>query len=271
MDTSRLKAKIAELKSEGGNRRNTWKPKPGKQVIRIVPYIHDTDWPFVELYFHYNIAKQTVLSPVSFNRPDPISEFAEMLKATGDQNEWKRGAQLEPKRRIYVPVLVRGEEAEGVKYWGFGKQIYEQLTDKMDDPDWGDITHPLNGRDITVTFEKATGPKTFPTTKIDVKPVTSPVTESQEVLNALTQMEDITKLWDEPSYDELKALLQAYVQSGDKVDAPTEASTLPPRQDTTAERSAVAEAPPVSTAAASTSKADIMNAFGNYFQKTGTN
>ena len=34
---------------------------------------------------------------------------------------------MEPKMRTYVPILVRGAESEGVKFWGFGKQVYTEL------------------------------------------------------------------------------------------------------------------------------------------------
>ena len=29
--------------------------------------------------------------------------------------------------RTYVYVLVRGEESEGIKFWGFGKTVYQEL------------------------------------------------------------------------------------------------------------------------------------------------
>ena len=75
--------------------------------------------PFIELYFHYNINNKTYLSPISFGRPDPIVEFAEKLKRMGDKEDWKAAKKMEPKLRTFVPVLVRGEEGEGVRFWGF--------------------------------------------------------------------------------------------------------------------------------------------------------
>ena len=55
---------------------------------------------------------------------DPVVEFAEKLKATGSSDDWKMAQKLMPKMRTYVPVVVRGKESEGVKFWGFGKQVY---------------------------------------------------------------------------------------------------------------------------------------------------
>jgi hypothetical protein len=50
------------------------------------------------------------------------------------------GRKIEPKMRTYVPVIIRGKEAEGVKFWGFGKTIYAELLSIISDPDYGDIT-----------------------------------------------------------------------------------------------------------------------------------
>ena len=34
---------------------------------------------------------------------------------------------MEPKLRTFVPVVVRGEEGEGVRFWGFGKTVYQEI------------------------------------------------------------------------------------------------------------------------------------------------
>jgi hypothetical protein len=275
MDMTKLRSKLQDLKSQGGDRKVFWKPKPGKQVIRIVPYKFTPDWPFVELYFHYNISDKTLISPASFGDPDPIKEFSEKLQSTGDRDEWKHGKQIEPKRRTYVAILVRGEESEGVKIWGFGTQIYETLLTKMDDPDWGDITHPLTGRDITVTFEKATGPNTYPKTTIDVKPVQSKVTEDSSVLESLANMPDISQLWKVPTYDELKEILNTYVETGEPVKmAEINASDGSESNGSGAgngvddgTKSAVDSGTEPVSSEPSTSDGDVMAAFGSYFGK----
>ena len=86
---------------------------------------------------------KTHLSPVSFGRPDPINEFAGKLKSTGEKDEWIQGKRLEPKMRTFAPVLVRGKEQEGVKFWGFGKTVYQELLGFIADPDYGDISDSM--------------------------------------------------------------------------------------------------------------------------------
>ena len=78
--------------------------------------------------------------------------------------------------RTYVPVIVRGEESEGVKFWGFGKTDYQELLGFFTDPDYGDLTDPVGGRDITVEYTPAEGVGNFPKTGIRVKPNQVPAT-----------------------------------------------------------------------------------------------
>ena len=80
MDISKIKNRLTQLQSTTSTKDNFWKPAPGKSQIRIVPYKFNKDNPFIELYFHYDIAKRSYLSPISFGRPDPIEEFAQKLK-----------------------------------------------------------------------------------------------------------------------------------------------------------------------------------------------
>ena len=130
-----IKQKLNSLQNVTSKSNNLWKPEPGTQVIRIIPYQHNRENPFQELYFHYNFGGKSVLSPISFGRPDPIVEFAEKLKSTGNSDDWKSGKKLEPTMRCYVPIIVRGKESEGVKFWGFGKSVYQELLGFIADPD----------------------------------------------------------------------------------------------------------------------------------------
>ena len=86
MDLNAIKSKLESLQNQSTTSNNFWKPEPGKQVVRIVPYKHNKDNPFMELFFHYSLGNKTHLSPVTFGRPDPVMEFADKLKSTGDKD-----------------------------------------------------------------------------------------------------------------------------------------------------------------------------------------
>mgnify|MGYP003111264787 CR=1 FL=1 len=212
IDLEAIKRKLNQLQTTGARQNNLWKPEPGKQVVRIVPYQHDRSNPFRELYFHYDLGKRNYLSPVTHGKPDPVVEFCEKLKASGNSDEWKLGKKMEPKMRTYVPVLVRGKESEGVKLWGFGKQVYQELLGFITDPDYGDITDPMGGRDILVEFTPSEGPGQFPKTTIRVKPNVTPMTEDKNVAEAVAKNQpNLDDIFKEPSYDELKEALENWL------------------------------------------------------------
>jgi hypothetical protein len=151
-----------------------------------------------------------MLSPITFGNEDPIVEFAEKLKKTGDKEDWLMGRKIEPKMRTYVPVIIRGKESEGVKFWGFGKTIYTELLSIISDADYGDITDLMNGRDIDVEFTPAEG-GAFPKTAIRVKPNTQPATEDKEIAQKIMNQPEITDLFPEPSYQELEKALAEWM------------------------------------------------------------
>jgi hypothetical protein len=216
MDLNAIKSRLSQLQTSNNRTSNLWKPQPGNQIVRIVPYKFNKDNPFIELYFHYDLGGKNYLSPISFGRPDPIEEFAQKLKGTGSKDDYRLGRKVEAKMRTYAPVVVRGEESQGVKFWGFGKTVYQELLSIIADPDYGDITDPVNGRDVAVVFKTAeeTG-KSFPSTSIRVKPNQTPITEDASLLETLTESQkNITEIYQEQSYEDLTQALNDYLNGG---------------------------------------------------------
>ena len=213
MDISLALKRFSSLQNNTKKSDSIFKPANGKSQVRIVPYKFNKDIPFIELYFHYNINNKTYLSPMSFGRPDPIVEFAEKLKRTGDTDDWKAGKKMEPKLRTFVPVIVRGKESEGVKFWGFGKTVYQDILGYIADPDYGDITDPNTGRDIVLEVMSAEESNaSYPTTTIRVKPATTKLADSPEAIQQLLDgQKEITELYSELSYAELKSVLENWL------------------------------------------------------------
>lgn len=220
LDLSAIKSKLNALNNQDNKKSNLWRPAEGKQTVRIVPYVHRKENPFLEMYFHYDIPKRSKLSPITNGNPDPIVEFAEKLKKTGDKDDWVMGRKMEPKMRTYVPVIVRGQESEGVKFWGFGKTIYTELLGFIADPDYGDITDLREGRDIVVEFTPAEGGG-YPKTNIRVKPAQTPATDDKAVAEKILDQPKIQDIYPEPEYAELEADLKEWMNGSDSdVEAP---------------------------------------------------
>ena len=235
MDINAVKKRLAQLQTSTTRSTNLWKPQPGRTQIRILPYKLNSDTPFIELFFHYDLGGKSFLSPTSFGRPDPIEEFADKLKQSGNREDWRLGKKLEAKLRTFAPVVVRGEEGQGTKFWGFGKTVYQELLSLIADPDYGDISDPINGRDVVVEFNSAeeTG-ASFPKTSIRVKPNQTAITEDKAVLtDLLDNQKDITEVYNELSYDELAEALGDWLNPSEdgeeettKSDTNVPASTL---------------------------------------------
>ena len=223
MDLDAIKSRLNQLQNTQTNA--FWKPQPGKSQIRIVPYKHDKNNPFSELFFHYSLVpNKTVLSPLSYGRPDPVQQFADKLKSTGNKDEWIQGKRIEPKMRTFVPVVVRGEENEGVKFWGFGKTVYQELLGIIADPDYGDISDATTGRDIVVERQTpAEAGNQYGKTTIRVKPnVTALSDDSNSLAKLLDEQPDIKELYNEPTFDELKEHLSNFLNPSDSTEETTE-------------------------------------------------
>jgi gp32 DNA binding protein like len=262
LNLDKIKSRLNSLSNQDANKKLFWKPVKGKQVIRIVPYKFNPENPFIELKFHYGLAGKTYISPDTFGRPDPVVEFANKLKKTGDKEDWKKGRALEPKLRTYVPIIVRGQENEGVKFWGFGKTVYEDLLSIIDDAEYGDITDLTAGHDIVVEFKEAveTG-KNYPDTSVRAKPSKTPAVDpaNKELIALLGKQVDIVTLYEEKSYAELKDILKNHLnpsESSDNSGDNTDTGPSPEESDTPKAASA--------TKVPSSNK-DIESAFDNLF------
>jgi len=272
LDINAIRGRLNKLQNTQRKTDALWKPTPGKHQVRIVPYKFNSDNPFIELYFHYNINNKTYLSPQSFGRPDPIVEFADKLKRMGDKEDWKAAKAMEPKLRTFVPVIVRGEEGEGVRFWGFGKTVYQEILGYIADPDYGDITDPTSGRDLTIEYKSAEEAGTsYPTTTIRVKPSESPISEdASRATSFLESQTEITDLYSELSYDELKGVLEGWLNpTGEEESGNQSASqeTLAPKQTISEDigGSSTVSTPSETTTSTSTKTDDVAAAFDDLF------
>ena len=224
MNLNEIKKRLDKLNNKGGGgssdfKNNFWRPPVGeKSVIRIVPYKHNKDIPFSELYFYFGIGKPRMIALSNFDESDPILEFATQLKKSGDKDNMEMAKKLYPKFRVFAPVLVRGEEDKGVRFYEFGKMVYQELLGVMADEDYGDITDIQKGRDITVEVIPAaeTG-KMFNTTTVRVKPNQTPlVKDAAQAENLLENQKDVLSLFKKYTFEEMKDELQGWLKPSEE-------------------------------------------------------
>ena len=224
MDLDVIKKRLDSLNKQstnsgGGNNKNLfWKPSIGKQLIRVVPSKFNKSNPFTEMMFYYGIgSKKVMASPANWGEKDPIMEFAKQLRQSNDKDNWRLAKKLDAKTRIFAPVVVRGEESEGVKLWQFGKEIYEAFLQLAADEEIGDFTDFSQGRDIKLN---TVGPESTGTpynrTTLGPSMKTSPLSESSdEIEKFLEDQVDPKKVFKPLSYDEMKSALQEWLTPED--------------------------------------------------------
>jgi hypothetical protein len=224
MDLNQIKQRMQSLQNKkgGGSKedrtKNFWVPPVGKSVIRIVPSKFNKSNPFKEVMFHYGIGNKTMLSLTNFGEKDPIVEFAQQLRKTSDKENWSLAKKIEPKMRVFIPVIVRGEEDKGVRMWQFGKEMYLELLGIAEDDDIGDYTDLMDGRDLTVDTvgPEVTGTK-FNKSSIRIKPKTSALTEDNEVIKKwISEQPDVLSLYKKYEFDEMKTMLMEWLEPGEE-------------------------------------------------------
>jgi hypothetical protein len=221
MNVDLIKNKLNELSTPKGNNSNKkdekaisfWKPTVGKQLVRFVPSKSNPENPFTEIYFHYGIGKRTIISPLNFGEKDPIVEFAKELRKTKDSENWKLAKKLEPKMRVFAPVIVRGEEEKGVRLWEFGKEVYQSLLSLAADEEVGDFTDIMEGRDMKI---ETTGPDQNGTAynKSKVLPAlkTSTLTDDKGELDKwLSTQPEPNSFYKKYTFEEIKEFLAEYL------------------------------------------------------------
>ena len=210
IDLNKMRQKHAALTNRGGDSsENFWKPDEGTHQVRLVcPPNGD---PFFEAYYHYGMGtegKTTVLSPRTNGDADRIAEWGTRLWNEGTDGSKEAAKRFWPKMRIFAPVVVRGEEDKGVRWWGFSKTTYENLLNVVLDPEYGDITDTASGTDIRIDYGKKSG-QSFPTT--DVRPMrkTSPLASTDEATEKLlSSVPDTSTAFERVSFEECERILQ---------------------------------------------------------------
>jgi hypothetical protein len=223
IDLKKMKAKLAALQNKGGGKTNFWRPEEGTSYsIRVVP-TSDGD-PFKEYWFHYEIGKGGILCPKKNHGEDcAICAFASKLYKEGTEESNKMAKKFLARQRFFAPVVVRGEEKDGVKLWGFGKNVYQDLINLVLNPDYGDITDPEGGTDLSLMSTKVPG-ASFPTTKLTPARKTSKLCQgsSEECKELLDSVPNFDDAFERKTSDEVSAILDEYLASGSDTEAEAE-------------------------------------------------
>ena len=225
MDLSKIKNRLDNL-NQASKPKNTekkdytliyWKPKAeGKFQIRFVPSKLNKDNPFQEIFMHYGIGKFPIVALTNWGENDPVVEFSKKLRTSSDSENWRLAKQLDPKMRVFAPVIVRGEEEKGVRLFEFSKTLYMELLSVADDEDYGDFTDINQGFDFVVTATKVQDRPGFGLS-LRPKPKQTPLSDNADTIK--TWLENQPLLLEERykyTYDKLKEELQTFISGGEE-------------------------------------------------------
>ena len=132
----------------------------------------------------------------NFGEDDPLNDFIRKLYSEGTDESVKMAKNLNARQRFFSPVIVRGEEDQGVRLWGYGKTAYKELLNLVLNPEYGDITDVNEGTDLTIHYGKPAGAQ-FPQTAITPRRRSSPLAPSEDEIG--TMLDTV------PSYDDVFA------------------------------------------------------------------
>ena len=225
MDLNKIKSRLDNL-NQAAKPKNTekkdytliyWKPKAeGKYQIRFVPSKINKDNPFQEVFMHYGVGKFPIVALTNWGEDDPIVEFSKKLRKSSESENWRLAKQLDPKMRVFAPVIVRGEEDKGVRLFEFSKTIYMELLSIADDEDYGDFTDVAEGFDFVVNASKVQDRPGF-ALSLRPKPKQTPL--SSDASQITTWLENQPILLEERykyTYDKLKEELQNFISGGEE-------------------------------------------------------
>jgi len=226
MDINAIKQRLNSLQSTNNTGKKEkidyskvyWKPKEeGKYQIRIVPSKLNPKNPFQEVFVHYGFSKFPIYALTNWGEKDPIVEFAAQLRKTNDKENWSLAKKLDPKMRVFAPVIVRGEEEKGVRLWEFGKEIYMQLLGIAEDEDYGDYTDINEGRDFTVDVVKGDiGGRQGLKSSIRIKPKTTSLSSDASLIQTfLKEQPVLLEIQRKMEFDALKEVLQNWLSPED--------------------------------------------------------
>lgn len=218
IDFDAIKRKLERLSGNVKSTNVMWKPTEGEEhTVRLISFADNDGQPFKELQFYYNIpGTRSLLAPFQFGQKDPVQELITKLREEGSKESYELAKKLYPSMRVYAAVVVRGEEDKGVQIWGFGKTVYQKLLGMMLDEDYGDITDPIEGRDIKVVCSKQPGQQWAKTEVLPRGKSTVLSSDKNQSKEWLSNIPDVTSMFTCKTYEELSDIINNWLNGEDE-------------------------------------------------------
>jgi hypothetical protein len=241
MNVDQIRKKLQDLNKKTNKRKDIWKAKD-KHTIRLLPYPHG-DEPIIELGFHYDVGDNFgLLCPRSnFSKDCVICDYADKLKSWNDEDgaekpESVRKADFEIFKKVQVketwlvPMIERGQEGEGPKFFKLNKTNCEKVWSLCLDEEMAEIAEVEPGLDVlfnvntafdlTIEFKQPNNKdgkgniKSFPVTDLDKKMRPSKLAKTKGEVDAiLEKVPNVRDVYPEVPSEEIQKAFEQFINS----------------------------------------------------------
>ncbi len=182
--------------------------KPGQNILRIVPPFGDDEdadfWREVIVSYDVGPNNKMIKRPDQYGKPDPVADDIAKLRKLGDEASMARADAMGPKTRHYMFVIDREEPEKGYQLWNGNIIILNEILSIFNDAQYGDITDPEEGVDITVNYTPGSKKK-FPKWHINPRRHSSPLDHDEALECDLFEKHNVCEA---SEYDYIVACLE---------------------------------------------------------------
>lgn len=157
----------------------------GPNQIRILPPYGTGKEAWKKIKMAYGVGPNSKAVCPRFDDTCPLKQEIEKLKADGTEVSKERADQMWPKQRILFLVKAREphkQAGKGVLVFNTNINVYRDILGIFSDPDYGDISDPMKGVDITINFTpKEKTANKFPDWQVLPKRQATPLGTPEEI------------------------------------------------------------------------------------------
>lgn len=166
--------------------------KDGTYVFRILPPYGSSGQFWIEFASAFVGPNNKPVVPAG-GADCPLQKRIDALNKEGSEASKKQAKTIKPKTRISLAIIDRAAEGKGPQLWTTNITVFRDIMMLVADPEYGDITDPNNGLDLSVVYQKET--KTgFPEWKVYAKRHSTPLSTDPR-LQATWLSEDWFSKW----------------------------------------------------------------------------
>jgi len=199
---------------EGGGSSEYWKPKDGKNLVRLLPLggINPNDWktpyPMLLSGLHPNVGlsmQEMVYCPrLTHNQACPICAFVWKLYNNNNEEDKALAKKIKSYKRILMNIIDLSDLDAGVQKYAFGKKLAGKIVSYLQDPDTRYVLHPDKGNNFILIKKTIDGYPNYDESRFEMKstPLSGILPEWRKGIH------DLRKDVVEKSYDELAVVLR---------------------------------------------------------------